>query len=239
MAWPSPLVRAPSTASAVGLVVANLVPLVGVVWFGWSLFGVMWLYWAENGVIGLYALLRILTAGDGHAQKLFLAPFFVVHYGMFWFGHGVFVVSLFGDALGGADPEAAWAAGGGLTGPGVVALVLSHGASFVMNYLVGGERRTAAAGAEMFKPYGRVVLLHVVVLVGGFLVEATGAGVLALALLVGLKTALDLAVHLAAHRTRLQKLADPDPARTTLRLDARPDRLGADPEAEPLVPARR
>ena len=62
----APFVRAPSVPSAIGLVVANVVPLVGVLWFGWDLFGVMWLYWAENGIIGAYALLRILTAsGEG------------------------------------------------------------------------------------------------------------------------------------------------------------------------------
>ena len=60
----SPLVRGPSVPSAVGLVLANLVPLVGVVFFGWSLFGIMWIYWAENAVIGIFAILRMLTAGE-------------------------------------------------------------------------------------------------------------------------------------------------------------------------------
>ena len=220
MAASVPLVRAPSVPSAIGLVVANLVPLVGVLFFGWSLFGVMWLYWAENGVIGAFALLRILTAGEGHGQKLGMAPFFVVHYGLFWTVHGAFVVSTFGDDVG------LWANHGGLQVEGIVALALSHGASFVLNYLARGEWRTAAPGAEMFKPYGRVVLLHVVILAGGFLAEATGSGVVALALLVGLKTALDLGVHLVGHRMRLRAEAVPpaDPERTTLRLDAAPDR---------------
>ena len=232
------LLRAPSTASAVGLVLANLIPLVGVVWFDWSLFGVMWLYWAENGVIGLFALLRILTAGEGHGQKLFLAPFFVVHFGMFWLVHGLFVVSLFGLGADTADPEAAlWDSAQAFSFEGIAALLLSHGASFVMNYLVNGERRVATAGGEMFKPYGRVVLLHVVILAGGFLIQGTGASVLALALFIGLKTAFDLGVHLVGHHYRYKKLKleAPDPERTTLRLDAVPDRLGDEAEAEPLV----
>lgn len=235
----SPLVRAPSTVSAAGLVVANLVPLVGVVWFGWSLFGVMWLYWAENGVIGAFALLRILTAGEGHGPKLFMAPFFTVHYGLFWTVHGAFVVSLFGAEAGAASAgQALWDTSRSLPFEGVIALVLSHGASFVMHYLVGGERRATSPGAEMAKPYGRVVLLHVVILAGGVLVAATGAGVLALALFVGLKTVLDLGAHLVGHRMRYRdlRLAEADPARTTLRLDAVPDHLGN--EREPLVAVR-
>lgn len=242
MSASAPLVRSPSTASVVGLLVANLVPLVGVVWFGWSLFGVMWLYWAENGVIGFYALLRILTAGEGRGMKVVMAPFFTVHYGMFWLIHGLFVVTLFGPEAGAADPERAlWVASRSLYVEGVVALLLSHGASFVMNYVVSGERRATTPAAEMFKPYGRVVLLHVVVLGGGFLVQSTGAGVLALVLFVGLKTALDLGAHLVGHRMRYRKLdlEEADPERTTIHLDAAPDRLGADAEAEPLVAGRR
>ena len=233
MAISAPVFRAPSVASAVGLVVANLVPLAGVLWFGWSLFGVMWLYWAENGIIGFYALLRILSAGDteGAASKLFMGPFFVVHYGLFWLVHGGFVVSLFGED--GRGP---------LTGfytdvpvEGLVALFLSHGTSFVLNYLGRGEWRAAMPMVEMFKPYGRVVLLHVVLITGGFLVDSAGAGVLALALLVGLKTALDLGVHLIGHRWREKDLglAEADPAATTLHVQAPPHRAGAD--AVPLT----
>lgn len=201
----APLVRAPSVPSAIGLVVANVVPLVGVVWFGWSLFGVMWIYWAENAVIGAFALLRILTAGDGHwlngLVNLPLAAFFVAHYGLFWFVHGVFVYSLFGggrelDGVGIAEALQ------GVPIEGVVPLVLSHGASFVLNYLSGGERLTTSGPAEMAKPYGRVILLHVVILAGGFLVLAADGGVLALALFVVLKTCLDLGVHLKGHHIR-------------------------------------
>ena len=230
MAVSAPLVRGPSVPSAVGLVVANLVPLVGVLVFGWSLFGVMWLYWAENGVVGAFALLRILTAGEGHARKLFMAPFFVVHFGLFWTVHGAFVVSLFGDE------GALWVASGGLQTEGLLALVLSHGASFALNFLARGEWRAATPSSEMIKPYGRVVMLHVVILVGGFFVETTGSGVVALALLVGLKTALDLGVHLVGHWMRLRAEDTPSaaPEPTTLHLDAAPDRQ-PDTDAAPLA----
>lgn len=222
MARPPFLLRATSTPSAVGLVVANLVPLVGVLFFGWSLFGVIAVYWLENGVIGAYAVLRIALAGEtaDTPSKVFLAPFFLVHYGGFWLGHGVFLVSLFGDGGGfGAGPMP----GGGA----VVALALSHGTSFVMNYLVGGERKTASPTLEMFRPYGRVVLLHVVILVGGMLIDALGAPTAALALFVGMKTALDLGAHLVGHGWRYGRLAaaEPDPERTTLRVTAPPPSL--------------
>ena len=48
----------------------------------------------------------------------------------------------------------------------------------------------------MFRPYGRIVVLHLTVLLGGFLVMALGAPAAAIVLLVGLKTAIDLGAHL-------------------------------------------
>jgi hypothetical protein len=219
--------RAPSVPSAVGLVVANVVPLVGVVVFDWSLFGVMWLYWAENGIIGAYALLRILSANYGRLiQRIGLGAFFCVHFGGFFAVHGVFVATLFGGPFAADTPTLQlepW--------EGLVPLVASHGVSFVMNYLVRGERKVATMGGEMIKPYGRVVLLHVVLIAGGFLVMLTGGGVLALALFVVLKTGLDLAVHWIGHAMRYRALEDaaPDPssraarpAQSTIRLDAHP-----------------
>lgn len=196
-----------------GLVLANLIPLVGVIWFGWDLFGIVWIYWAENGIIGAYALLRILTAGENHwldwSSKVFFGPFFVFHFGIFWFVHGGFVYALFGSGQpfvtdGASLSQLAVAA----PLAGLVPLVLSHGASFVFNYLLGGERQASTAGAEMIKPYGRVVVLHIVILGGALLIQLLGAPILALVLFIVLKTALDLTIHLTAHAMRAKANAD-------------------------------
>ena len=169
-------VRSPSVPSAVGLVVANVVPLAGVVWFGWDLFGVMWLYWAESGVIGAFALARILSTGDTAVWRaLPSAAFFAVHYGGFWLGHGVFIAMTFGptDPASTLDRLLVLALAAAPVGT-VVPLAASHGASFAFNYLGGGEWREATVGTEASRPYGRVVLLHVVILAGGFTAEAAG-----------------------------------------------------------------
>lgn len=198
-----PLLRTTSTPAAVGLVLANLVPLAGVLWFDWSLFGVVWIYWAENGVIGTLAVLRILTAGGGDRQHKWLAaPAFVVHFGLFWAVQGAFVADLFGDR---GDAGVLTRLVTDVPVEGLLGLVLSHGASFVLNYL-GGERRAATALTETYRPYGRVVLLHTVILLSAALIDATGTTTLALVLFVGLKTALDLGVHLVAHRRRFAEL---------------------------------
>lgn len=196
--------------SAFVLIAANATPVVGVVFLHWTVFSVLMLYWCENVVVGGFNVLRMLTADPGDAAawigKVFLIPFFCFHYGMFTFVHGLFVLTLFGD------PELrrhSFSAGGLVTAVGragiwygVAILVLSHGVSFVHNYLMSGENKRASLPQLMAQPYGRVMILHVTILLGGFLVQAAGQPILALLLLVVLKTAIDLRAHLA-ERARL------------------------------------
>ena len=189
--------------SAYVLLATNAIPLVGVVLHNWTVFQVLLLYWSENVVVGGFNVLRMLAAQPKSeitwAGKLFLIPFFIVHYGMFTFVHGMFVLALFGGAtrLGGLSSHTLLDAvrGAGLTVP-VAALVASHGFSFFHNYLAGGEYSRVLLPQLMFQPYGRIVVLHLTVLLGGFLVTALGSPVAAIVLLVGLKTAIDLGAHL-------------------------------------------
>ena len=53
----------------------------------------------------------------------------------------------------------------------------------------------------MMQPYGRLVVLHLAVLFGGWLVLALGSPLAALVLLVGLKTAADVRAHQAERHT--------------------------------------
>lgn len=195
------------TPSGVVLILANLVPLAGVVFFGWSLFATLLLFWVENVIVGVFSVLQMLAARPGDAAawalKLFMIPFFIFHYGMFTTVHGVFVLSLFGDAPATASPSpatfyhAVQATG---IGAAAVALALSHAVSFILNYIGSGKYRTAELQLLMFRPYGRVMVLHVVILLGGFLVQLVGSPMPALALLVILKTGLDLGAHLREHQ---------------------------------------
>jgi hypothetical protein len=51
-----------SVGAVASLVLANLVPLAGVVWFGWSVRTVLIVYWLENGVVGAFNVLKMLHA---------------------------------------------------------------------------------------------------------------------------------------------------------------------------------
>jgi hypothetical protein len=85
-------------------------------------------------------------------------------------------------------------------------LLLSHLVSFVLNYVGRREFERTSLDAQQLLPYGRVIVLHMTVLLGGFAVLALGQPVALLLLLVAFKTIVDLGFHLWEHR----RLA-PDP----------------------------
>jgi hypothetical protein len=189
--------------SVIALLAANFIPLVCVIAFEWDVFPLMLLFWTENLIIGGFNILKMLACQTGGTSaalsKLFLVPFFTVHYGMFTLVHGVFVVTLFGGGTNhsGLGPDMIFAAlrEQQLVVP-VLALAVSHGVSFATNYLRRGEYRTVTLPQLMFQPYGRIVILHVTILGGGFLMLALKSPTLGLAFLVVVKCVVDLVSHL-------------------------------------------
>jgi hypothetical protein len=217
-----------SRIAAALLVITNLIPLAGVLWLGWDLMLILALYWAENGIVGVINVLKILTAEGQPPQnfpvsvngrpatsltRLGTAGFFCVHYGIFWVVHGFFVFT-FVPAMTGFDPLSSPGLGpfdGGLAAlpdapvllAGVVGLAVSHGVSFWTNYLGRGEYQRLSPAEVMVQPYGRLVILHLTIIVGAFVSIFLGTPIGSLLVLVVLKTALDLYFHLPQHRSAL------------------------------------
>lgn len=185
---------APST---VALVAANLVPLVGVVLLGWRILDVLLLYWAESAVVGAFNVLKLAVVARWGA--LAAAPFFVAHYGAFMSIHLLFVFALFGDDHSAAIPLATVGASFVALWPALLALVVSHGVSFVSNFLGRAEHARLSTRDLMRAPYARVAVMQVTIILGGMLAMAAGSAVPALVLLVVLKLAVDLHAHRRQH----------------------------------------
>ena len=199
------------TPSLLVLGLANALPIAGVLLLGWKVFPLVLLYWLENVVVGGFNVGKLLLARPQEPAysvgKLFLIPFFIFHFGMFTLLHGVFVFALFGaktlprfDSL--AELPAAIRAYH--LGWGVLALVVSHGLSFYWNYFENGEYRRASLPILMMQPYARLVVLHLAVLFGGWIVLTLGSPLLALLVLVALKTAADVRAHQAERHTFME-----------------------------------
>jgi uncharacterized protein DUF6498 len=223
-----------SYGAVAALLVANAIPLLGVLFLGWNVWTILTIYWLENGVVGVFNVLKMaraegpvlggVAAGSltrnglpiPGSAKAVLIPFFIVHYGLFWLVHGVFILTLpmFTGLAGGGtlafDPEtgAPVVASGTqaiTSDPWAVAIVIiglfiSHGISYRSNYIGRGEYLRTSAARQMAAPYGRLFILHITIILGGIAIVITGAPASAVLVLVVLKTALDLGLHLAEHR---------------------------------------
>ena len=82
----------------------------------------------------------------------------------------------------------------------VLALFVSHGVSFVQNYLLKQEYKITKPDQLMTSPYGRVIVMHITILAGGFLTMAIGSPAPLLVVMVVLKTVLDINLHNRSHK---------------------------------------
>lgn len=178
-------------ASVAVLVAVNLWPLSQVLVGVWRPGDVLVVFWLENVVVWFWTIVRILTArgappevgatrvkgsrrgpvptgGPNGCARPGMAAFFSVHYGIFTVVHGVFTAVLAG-AVGVTTNR----------GPYVVAvivLMLSHGLSTALYWFARGERDVVSPQRAMTQPYGRIVILHVVVLASCFLLVGRSLG---------------------------------------------------------------
>lgn len=213
-----------SKTSSLALVLANMLPLAGVFLFDWNVLDIVVLYWAENVVIGVLNVARMAICEGGlihpvqkaqlasrgmteiqaatlsrisGAIKYFLIPFFILHYGMFCFGHLAAIHGILGSGLAaGQSPTAAvfmswdwafWLAIG--------AIFTSHLASFVLNFVGEKEYQRTNLRQLMTRPYGRIVALHLAIIFGAALITWLGSPVYMLVVLVLVKTGIDLRLH--------------------------------------------
>lgn len=134
--------------------------------------------------------------------RLFMAAFFTFHFGMFMFVHGIF---LFGLVLGGFKTGGAglgYSLVPVLLGVkwGVLALFLSHGASFFLNFVGSGEFRQASAAECMAQPYSRVVVMHLTIILGAFASVMFTNTAPIMVIFVGLKIFTDVKAHMAERK---------------------------------------
>ena len=188
--------------SGLALIGANLIPLAGVLFFGWDLASVLVLFWAESGVIGFYTALKMAVVGK--LAALAAVPFFIGHFGGFMAGHFLLLYSFFirGPAAAGPEPgvRAALLAIFVPLWMSIAALAISHGVSFVDNFLKRREYADTTMKSLMTAPYSRITVMQLTLIFGGWVILLLGSPVPALALLVVLKTAVDFSAHRAEHR---------------------------------------
>lgn len=171
----------------------DLAPIYAVLVWGWGATPLVLVYWIENVITGVMTLPRIFISGAnfglaGLGIALFMCAFFTVHYGLFCTVHGIFLVALSGMAETMQTGSADAVNGVGqimdnpLDGiPGIIRYALASATHvdwmlaaivawqvvvFLWEFILRGGWKTTNPGAEMFAPYGRIVVLHFGIFVG-------------------------------------------------------------------------
>lgn len=182
------------TQGDIFLIIANLVPVYGVWFEGWSAVEAFIVYALETLIIGIITIMKMLLAtffrgkdtwyNEGNSQQvsgLFFIVFFILHFGLF----ALVQTSIFSQAAGITAP------GKGMThfffhwyeyinediSIMLVALGVGHLAKNFMPFVLSGQYKTAPMMLLMFQPYGRIFIQQFTVILGSmFLSFGFGKG---------------------------------------------------------------
>jgi hypothetical protein len=204
--------NASKKTSNVVLILANLVPLAGVLFLGWDGKGIIVVYILETVMIGIINALKMLTVyfinGTENEPKenpkaqgvsgLGLVPFFLFHYNFFIFVQSVlfFAFSSMWEPMGkGPEPfnvianfalyinqETAWALG---------SLLIANLTYLINDFILNDGYKTQTMAGLMFAPYKRIFLQQFLVILGGFVFILTGGIGVVMGIFVLLKTGAD------------------------------------------------
>jgi hypothetical protein len=216
-----------SRSALVALVIANLFVALQTLRHEWGFYEVMLVYWVEVVILGLYNVLRMLIVGVAGAaplgawaarwvdlgsalNRLALTAigigFFAVKFGGFALTIGLFVLLLPALLHMEGDSGASLHRALVTAGPGVLvaagALCLSHGVSFVRNFLAGREYDRVDVVSLAFWPYARMSLVAGILLLGlalGRLLPGLGRHAAFAAVMVLLKLGADTVSHVFEH----------------------------------------
>ncbi|MBL7744861.1 MAG: hypothetical protein JNN00_15415 [Chitinophagaceae bacterium] len=176
------------------LIAANLIPVYGVWFLGWSAIDAFIVYALETLIVGIMTLLKMLVMtlargkdlwyNEGSATPvsgLFFMAFFTLHYGLF----AAVQTTIFSQSADITPP------GSGMMhfffhwyeyinkdiGYMLAGFVVSYFATSFVPFIVSGEYKKGAMMKVMFQPYGRIFIQQFTVILGSmFLTFGFGKG---------------------------------------------------------------
>ncbi len=190
------------------LILANSLPLLGILFFSWDVFSILLLYWLETIVIGFFNVLKMLAIGKEKVWPLILV--FIIHYLIFNVVHLMLLIFIFAprnilsnlwflnlDELFNYLQTIIIA---------LIPLFISHGFSLFFNFLKKKEYLETKIEKQMFQPYKRVIIMHFVLIFTSFSIILFKESTEAVIALVVLKVFFDILGHRAEHYNLLKKV---------------------------------
>lgn len=218
--------------SVIILIAVNLFPLFGVFFFDWDAIMLVIFYCIETFIIGLFNAAKMILSkvdipqkhlsenktsngqftdiqGNPGCIKIFLVPFFLFHYNIFVISQTVAIYFISTEFF-----ENEISIQNFLTYDFIVTvllIILSHAYSFYKNYIGKEEYKKQPVTTLMVKPYKRVFIQQITVIIGTFLIILFQGPAGFLILLIGLKLIVDIRSHNKSHKDNnsfLDKMID-------------------------------
>lgn len=189
----------PLSPAIVAIVAGNLIPLLGIAFWGWDAFILLLLYWLETVTVAFWTLLRLLLMPsvdpDGVIRREFelrpanivMAGFFTLHAGGFIAGHLLFLWVLFSSdwwerISGPVSFFNEIVIGEGLWLPLVIMFAAGGWTMFFGAYeqrarpgrRAPSEKDGGVLGGIVMALYIRIVILHVAIIFGAWGVDTIG-----------------------------------------------------------------
>lgn len=182
-------------SSAVMLVIANVYPVIDMLWKGEPIGSILVIYWMQMMIIGFWNCLRLVVVARWWA--VLIVPMFVLIY--------LSIVNIFGFIAGGLLDDqmrgTEWVENFSLWNYWLPALFFfaTHGLSFWENFI--GDREYEKIGWEdqVGKPFLRAMPMWVAALAGGFIGGFFNTAAVAALFVLPVKTAFDLIGHFVEH----------------------------------------
>lgn len=226
----APTKTLPSPVAVLGIFIAAIVPIMGIFFLGWDWREILIFYWLGNITVGVQVVVSMLratsvegllssvipgatlksftvesqqpdmakvTLGRG-VTKAIMISFFCLHYGLFTVVHGVFVFIITSGGFFSTTPQ------GQATDQPVL-----HLSQILLMWLIASvvqivfellNRRTEVT---MSAAYARIVVLHLSIIVGAFLITALRWPASAAVLLVAINFCFELGRLLLAKKSAM------------------------------------
>ena len=210
------------TVPLIALIIANAVPLWGVLFFGCNGFLIVMLYWSEHLILVFWNALRIgflkSDKSDCIIVKCLVVPFVMLFCGFLLSLLGMALFGVFGVSLEPTVRNNPW------WGPlvfvqiiyfvvkevyyvlpmamkiSLLGLLAAHGVSFICRDVLRSQKVSKASSRLVCDPLNRVGLVMLAVTAGALLSRAFGEPVFMLVALVILKTLLDIVLYIREQR---------------------------------------
>lgn len=183
------------------MIVMNLIPMYGVLFWGWSVTTLLAVYWAETLVIGLLNIPKILACRAGAGLNVETAFVFTLHFFSFSFIHAIALFIMFFANAEGVNLIELFSSlfNFGYLFWAAVPFFFSHLFSMIVNFYGQKEYLKFSPDQMAKQPYVRIGLMHATLLLGGAMTTSAGSPAGFIIAMVVLKTAMDIYAHMREH----------------------------------------